>query len=167
METFAGFFFPSVANNCFKGPPWIKYIFYGFTGVMLWRSQHHIFSDDGGSYTIAGIPIDTFGSDGAESIIGLFAQWGVSQLLLALVFLLIALRYRALIPLMFLIAWVENLFRLGIGLYKPIGATDPPGLVGSVIFSILIPFILILCYRAYCDSKKRTEANSIKISLEP
>jgi hypothetical protein len=166
MKTFVGFFFPRAADNRFEGPSWIQYIFYGFTGLMLWRSQHHIFSDDGGSHSVAGIPIDTFSRGGAESIIGLFAQWGISQLLLASVFLLIAFRYRALIPLMFLIAWIENLFRLGVGLYKPIGATDPPGLIGSVIFSIVIPLVLLLCFKAYRDSKKSTESHLTEISLE-
>lgn len=160
MAALTNFFLPAIAHNCFKGPSWILYVFYGFAGLMLWRSQHHIFSSDGGSSSIAGIPIDSFVNGGAESVTGLFAQWGVSQLLLAIIFLVVALRYRALIPLMFLIAWVENLFRLGAGIYKPIGAVDPPGFILTVVVLIGVPLILVICSRSHRNPRKSTKTHS-------
>ena len=160
MTALTNFFLPATAHNRFKGPSWVLYVFYGFTGLMLWRSQHHIFSSDGGSSSIAGIPIDSFVNGGAESVIGLFAQWGVSQLLLAIIFLVVALRYRALIPLMFLTAWVENLFRLGAGIYKPIGAIDPPGFILTVVVLIGVPLILVFYFMSYRNPKKGTKTHS-------
>tara|TARA_B110000116_G_scaffold174048_1_gene150544 strand:- start:133 stop:336 length:204 start_codon:yes stop_codon:yes gene_type:complete len=55
MAVLTNFFLPVITDNYFKGPSWTLYVFYGFTGLMLWRSQHHIFSSDGGSSSITGI----------------------------------------------------------------------------------------------------------------
>jgi hypothetical protein len=66
----------------------------------------------------------------------------VSQLLLAIIFLVVALRYRVLIPLLFLIAWVENLLRLEVGIYKPTGAIDPPGFILGLVVLTGVPLIL-------------------------
>ncbi|HXI01933.1 MAG TPA: hypothetical protein VNI57_02045 [Candidatus Saccharimonadales bacterium] len=76
-----------------------------------------------------GIPLETFGAAGAEAVVALFAIWGLSQLVLSVFGVLAFVRYRAMIPLMFLLLLLEHLTRRWILFVKPIARTGrPPGL---------------------------------------
>ena len=109
------------------------------TIVSTVRSLIHIFAPDGGANSIAGIAVDV---EGGANIIAIFAQWGAVQLLLALLFWLVILRYRFLVPTMLAVVVVEQLLRIGAGQLKPlVVATPPPGAVGS---RILLPLALIM-----------------------
>ena len=100
----------------------------------MFRGLEHIFSEDGGAESIAGIPLSTYSAEAANNIVSMFAQWGFSQLVLSLFFLLVLMRMRALIPLMLLILALENILRLVVGLYKPLVLGDaPPGSLSWVI----------------------------------
>jgi hypothetical protein len=59
------------------------------------RSLIHIIAADGGANSIAGLAVDV---EGGANLIALFAQWGASQLILALFYWLAVLRYRFLTP---------------------------------------------------------------------
>ena len=97
-------------------------------GFNMFRSLEHIFNEDGGAESIAGIPLSTYSAEAANNIVSMFAQWGFSQLVLSLFFLLVLMRMRDLIPLMLLILALENILRLVVGLYKPLVLEDaPPG----------------------------------------
>ena len=52
----------------------------------------HIFAEDGGAESIAGIPLSSYSSEAANNIVSIFAQWGFSQLVLACILLLIVLK---------------------------------------------------------------------------
>jgi len=103
------------------------------------RSLIHIFAPDGGAGSIAGIAVEV---QGGANIIAIFAQWGAVQLLLALLYWLVILRYRFLVPTMLAVIVMEQLFRIGAGLLKPlVVATPPPGAIGS---QILLPLAFIM-----------------------
>jgi hypothetical protein len=63
----------------------------------------------------------------------IFALWGLSQLLIGLLYVVVLLRYRALLPLMYLQLWLEYVGRLGLGFWKgPLETlSTPPGERGS------------------------------------
>ena len=73
-----------------------------------------------------GIPLDSFGADGAQAVLALFAIWGLSQLVLSVLGVLALIRYRAMIPFMFFLYLVEHLARRWILLVKPIVRTGTP-----------------------------------------
>ena len=50
--------FPRQITNVFPGSKVALWGFYLFTALTLWRSQHHIFSSDGGAQSIATIPLE-------------------------------------------------------------------------------------------------------------
>lgn len=104
--------------------------------VLTGRSLVHIFVPDGGAESIA--TIDT-GVVGGDSIIAVFGQWGVSQLMLSAVVWVVLWRYRGLAPLMTLVLFVEVLLREGVGLLKPLETmgTAPEG-VGNYILAPLV-----------------------------
>lgn len=63
----------------------------------------HLLKADGGAQSISTIPLDTYPPSAAQNIIGLFARMGLEQLLFGALCLLVLIRYRALIPLMYLL----------------------------------------------------------------
>ena len=69
------------------------------------RSLVHLLAPDGGAGTIAPLALD---APGGRNIVAIFAQWGASQLLLALFYWVAILRYRFLTPLMLLAVFVEQ-----------------------------------------------------------
>ena len=114
-----------------------KFVFY-FTWLLVafnfFRSLEHIFNEDGGAESIAGIPLESYSSEAVNNIISIFAQWGFSQLVLACILLLVVLKMREFIPLMLLIIALENILRGAVGLYKPLILGDaPPGAVSPMI----------------------------------
>ena len=124
-----------------------KFVYY-FTWLLVafnfFRSLEHIFNEDGGAQSIAGIPLESYSSEAANNIISIFAQWGFSQLVLACILLLVVLKMREFIPLMLLIVALENILRGAVGLYKPLNLGDaPPGAVSPIIGLVTLAVFLI------------------------
>lgn len=103
--------FPKVLDNRFPGRKTALYVFYALTALTLWRSQHHLLAKDGGAQSIATIPLDTYPPNAADTVIGVFALWGLSQLIVGVIYLIAALRYRAMIPMLYLLFVLEYLVR--------------------------------------------------------
>jgi hypothetical protein len=136
---------PKHINNTHTGHPISLYVFYLITGITIVRSLIHIFAPDGGAQSIATIPLDTYSIESANTVIFMFGLWGISQLLLGILFFIIAIRYKALIPLMYLFIFTEYTLRLILGLIKPITLTGTaPGGIGNYVFIILAIIMFIL-----------------------
>jgi len=138
--------FPRQITNEFPGLRVALWGFYLFTALTLWRSQHHIFSSDGGAQSIATIPIDRYSDSAASTVIGMFALWGLSQLIIGLIYLVAAIRYRSMIPLLFLLSLFEYLMRATyIPAYKSIETVGTaPGAAGNLPFVIFSFAMLVL-----------------------
>ena len=139
--------FPPVLDNRFPGHRIALYAFYALTALTLWRSQHHLFAHDGGAQSIASIPLDTYSDSAADTVVGIFALWGLSQLIIGLIYLLAAIRYRSLIPLLYVLFTFEYAMRLWVGTNKTIEivGTAPGGIInlpfmiaGVVLFALSI-----------------------------
>ena len=112
------------------------------------RSLAHLLLPDGDAQSIATVPLDQFCGEGAAAVITSFALRGLSQLLLSVVMVLVAVRYRGLIPAMYLLILMENLGRVGIGLGKPLPKlAAPPGATGNLVFIAAAAIGLALCLR--------------------
>jgi len=70
-----------------------------------------MFALDGGAHSVAGLAINV---EGGANLVALFAQWGASQLILAVFYWLAIIRYRGLVPLMLLIVALEQGYGLGL-----------------------------------------------------
>ena len=90
--------FPRQVDNIYSGNKLALYFFFLITLITIGRSCVHIFSADGGAQSIATIPLDSFTQGGAEAVVYIFAQWGIAQLMVGLIYLLVALRYRRSYP---------------------------------------------------------------------
>lgn len=152
MKDIISIIFPKQMDNQFKGYKIALYAFYVLTAVTLWRSQHHLFAADGGAQSIASIPVDTFTAAGAQAVIGVFGLWGLSQLIIGIVYLLVALRYRAMVPLMYVLMIVEYSFRaFYFPVAKPIPTTGTaPGAVINlpfILFSVVMLILIVVGHR--------------------
>ena len=139
MKTFFEILLPAKIDNVIRGTIIPFYIFTLYAIVSTVRSCIHLLSPDGGAGTIAGMDLSVAGAD---RIIFAFALWGSSQLMFALIQLLTVIRYRSLIPFMWLMLALEILLRELIGKMKPITfAHTPPGAIGN---QIILPLAVVM-----------------------
>ena len=124
--------FPPCIDNQYKRRKIAFWAFALITLLTLIRSMIHIFSADGGAQSIATIPLDKYSPGASPTINLLFAFWGLSQLLMGFIFIVVSLRYRSLVPLMYILIFLEYGGRLLIGHWKPVATTaTPPGEIGN------------------------------------
>ena len=136
---------PKEINNTYQGRKIALYLFYLFTILTLVRSLIHVFAPDGGAQTIATIPLDSFSNEGASAVILIFSLWGLSQLIMGMFYVIVCLRYKSLIPLMYLFILFEYLMRLILGVLKPIETTGTaPGAIINFIFPPLVIILFLL-----------------------
>ena len=102
------------------------------------------------------VPLDTFGAEAASTVIFLYASWALGLLLLSLLAIVALVRYRAMIPLIYLLLTIEQVGRKGLLLINPIvrapivGAGETGGIsIGTLInwgltAGLLIGFLLSL-----------------------
>ena len=135
---------PDTIENRIPNNKFVYYFTWLLVAFNFFRSLEHIFNEDGGAESIAGIPLESYSSEAANNIISIFAQWGFSQLVLACILLLVVLKMRELIPLMLLIIALENILRGAVGLYKPLILGDaPPGAVSPIIGIVTLAVFFI------------------------
>lgn len=143
---------PSLVDNNFKGNKIALWFFYLLTAVTVIRSCIHILKYDGGAQSIATIPLNTFTEGGAAVVILIFAYWGLSQLMFGLLQVIVVVRYKSLIPLMYLMFFLEWAGRFFISLFKPIETVgQAPGGIGNMV----LPFIcLVMFFLSLNESRK-------------
>jgi len=143
---------PEKITNEFKGHKIAFYVFIGIVVMTLVRSCIHIFASDGGAQSIAGFPLNTYPEAASSMIILIFSLWGASQLLMGFVYLIVLIRYKGLIPLMYVLIFIEYLSRFLLGVFKPAISTSViPGGVGDYI---MIPLSLIMIILCICKQEK-------------
>jgi len=126
-----------------------RYLFYLITAVTIIRSCIHIIAADGGAQSIATIPLDSYSSPAAATVVYLFAVWGLSQLLLGGLYLVVCIRYRSFIPLMYLTVLIEYSLRIAISWSKPIilAGTAPGALMNYVMAPVALALLLLSLMR--------------------
>jgi hypothetical protein len=115
-----------------------------FTLVGVVRSLLHIFLPDGGAQLIATIPLDSFSEEAKAVVIGMFALWGLSQLLSSLVYVYILIKRKEWLPFAWLLLLIEYSSRWLIGQFKPFETVQTaPGAIGNYVFMLLSVMMLV------------------------
>ncbi|MBI1212125.1 MAG: hypothetical protein GC190_11725 [Alphaproteobacteria bacterium] len=83
-------------------------------GLNPWVSTRSVATD------ADGFRLDTFGEEAASIVVFLFASWGLGLLVLCSLGVVVLVRYRAMIPLMYLLLSIEQFGRMAIQLASPI-----------------------------------------------
>jgi hypothetical protein len=95
---------PASTNAEYRGSPWSA-AYLGLTGLLtIGPGLIHYLLPDGGAGVIAGLDL----AANRATIIGVFAWMGASQIVLGTAQLIVALRYRALVPFFLLLALLET-----------------------------------------------------------
>lgn len=150
MGRLLNWWLPSPADNRFRGSKLPTFVFTAIAAVSTVRSCIHLFAPDGGAGSIAGMDLSVAG---AEGIIFAFALWGGSQLIYALIQLLVAFRYRSLVPLMYLLLILELFSRLLVGWMKPVSFSHtPPGAIAN--YALLVVALVMLTVISASDRRK-------------
>lgn len=74
-----------------------------------------------------GIAVDSFGPSGAEAVLSLFARLGLFQLMMGSLGVIALVRYRAMIPLVYLLLLLQQLGNRAIGYVRPMAGAAPGG----------------------------------------
>ena len=144
---------PAQIDNHYRGLKISQYAFFLITAVTLVRSLIHVFAPDGGAQSIATIPLDSYSAEAASTVILMFSLWGLSQLLMGIVYLGVSLKYRSLIPAMYVLVIFEYAMRIVIGQMKPILTTGTaPGSIGSWI---MVPVCAVLLALSLIPAKEK------------
>ena len=131
---------PKHADDTYRG---YKVALWLLALVLLMKvgiSLGSIFNGRAAAGSADGIPLDTFTPAGAQAVVTLFALLGISNLMLCFVGILVLVRYRAFVPLMFALLVLEHLSRKLALLMLPIETTGAPlgTVVNLVILAVLI-----------------------------
>ena len=153
--------FPEQIDNHYRGHKFALWLFYPITFMNVAMDLVAIFKSDGGAQSPDGIPLDTFVNGGAQAVIFVVALLGLSGLLLGLLFVLALFRYRAMIPLMYVLLVVDYLGHKGIGLMKPIVRVGTPSgiYVNAALFALTtIGLVLSLRGKDYLPRRESESA---------
>ena len=132
---------PRQIDNDFRGH-WLALWFFGAVVlVKLGISMGTMFNGHEAASSADGIPLDTFTPAGAQTVISLFAIWGLAQFVICLLCILALVRYRAMIPLLFALLLLEYLGKRVILVFLPVAKTGTPP--GSIINLVLLGVMII------------------------
>lgn len=134
-------FLPPSTNDQYLGSRYSAWFlaFYGIAWIV--PGMIHSFLPDGGAGVIAGLDL----SHNPTLIVGLFAWAGATQITHGIVTLMVALRYRTLVPLFLLVSLIERLLLSWSGWVKhvPVDGHHPPEHYASLIS---LPIILLFLW---------------------
>ena len=142
---------PRTANNDYRGGRVPLFFFYALMAMATFRSFVHFLKDDSGVNSIASILVFS-GTPDPNNVIYMFsALWGSQQVIMLMIYLVVLVRYRNLIPLMWLLMVVEVIFRLSVGQMHPLTPDyylrTPPGKLGNLPMLALSLIMVVLAVR--------------------
>ncbi|QSX78875.1 hypothetical protein [Agrilutibacter solisilvae] len=122
---------PAVVDNRLPGPALAVWLFVPQVFMKLALGMTHILRADGGAQSISRMPLDTYPDGAAQNVIALMARMGLEQLLMGALFLVVLLRYRALIPLMYCVVVLQFVAHRLVAGMKPLALAGASG-VGAM-----------------------------------
>jgi hypothetical protein len=136
---------PRHIDNTYHGHKLALWLFALLVLMKSAVSLNSIFNGYDVAISADGIPLDTYTPAGAQAVVSAFAAWGLAQLVICLLCLLVLARYRAMIPFMFALLLLEHLSRRLIFWVMPIVRTGtPPGFYVNLVFTALMVVGLVL-----------------------
>jgi hypothetical protein len=140
---------PQRVDNTYRGYKLALWLFGAVVLMKLAMSLNSIFNGYVVASSADGIPLDTFPPAAAQTVVALFAIWGLAHLMICLLCILVLVRYRSMVPLMLALLLLEHLSRKLILQFLPIVRTGtPPGFFINVILLALMIVGLALSLRS-------------------
>jgi hypothetical protein len=145
---------PKRVDNRFRGHVLALWLFVPIASMKIAIGLLHVFSADGGAQSVSRMPLDTYPAGAAQNVIALMSRLGLEQLLLGLIALVVLLRYRALVPLMYLVFVAHYIGHEAIAAMKPLavagtsGASTPATIIAAASFAGLVLSLVGKRYRS-------------------
>ena len=132
--------FPRQADNQFQGLRPALWLLGSLIFLKLAMSLNSILNTESVAAGADGLPLDSFGPAAARTVLMLFALVALGQLMLAVIALVTLIRYRALVPLIYLVMLGEQLARRAIAQSYASGArmTDVAWYVNYGLLTLLV-----------------------------
>lgn len=131
---------PRPIDNHYSGWKVGLWLFAFLVLVKVLMSVNSILNAESIARSADGIPLGTFPPAAAQTVVSLFALSAFSRLTLALLGILVLVRYRAMVPLMFASFLLEHLGRRLVLQFLPIPRTTSPG---SAINLVLLALMIV------------------------
>jgi hypothetical protein len=141
VTSFLGRIFPARVDNRYRGHALGLWLFIPVTVQKVAMSLTHLLKADGGAQSLSAIPLDTYSPSAAQNIVGLFARMGLEQLMLAALLLLVLLRYRAMIPLMYVVIVTQHVASRIVGELKPLVRAGESGVSTPILAFFILSVI--------------------------
>src|SRR5688572_9388931 len=122
---------PPIVDNRFRGHPVALWLFIPLVFMTLALGKMHMLRAESGVQSVSRMPLDTYPDGAAQNIVALMARMGLEQFLIGALFLLVLLRYRALIPLMYAVMVLHFVGARVVATMKPLSLAGASG-VGNM-----------------------------------
>jgi hypothetical protein len=131
---------PQRVDNTYRGRKLALWVFAVVVAVKILQSVMVVFNGNSVVRSADGIPLDTYTHAGAQTVVAIWALSGLDRLVIALLCVLVLVRYRSVITLMFALLAVQYLAREVILHFIPIVRTGTPlgPLVNFILFVLTI-----------------------------
>lgn len=131
---------PRQVDNTYRGSRLALWLFGMLVLLRSIISLNSIFNGDIVASSADGIPLDTFPPDGAQTVVSLFANLGLSNFMICLLCIVVLVRYRALIPFMFTLLLLQHLSKKLILQFLPIVRTGSPpaDVINLVLLTLMV-----------------------------
>ena len=130
-------------RNDYSGSKFALYFLVFTALIYTFRGCVHYFAPDGGSGSIAGIPLDSYPQGAVQAIINSFGVYGIGHLIQALLVWLVIFRYRALMPFFYVLILMSQVLAIMLFWWKPLPVV-PPGQIGVyVLLPVNLGFFLL------------------------
>jgi hypothetical protein len=133
--------FPQRIDNTYRGHKLALWLFGLILFMRVVMSLNSIFNGYIVASSADGIPLDTFPSAAARTVVSLFALLGLSNFMICLLGVLALVRYRSMVPLMFALFLLQQLSGRVILLLSPIVRTGTPH--GFYVNLILLALMIV------------------------
>ena len=139
---------PERIDNSYRGHKLALWLFAMVVFMKTSIGMGTMFNGRNAAVSADGIPLDTFTPAGAQAFVSVFAAWGLAQTMIGLICIVVLVRYRAMVPFMFLLLLLEHLGRKLIFVVLPVARTaDAPGILINVALVALLVVGLVLSLR--------------------
>lgn len=140
---------PKIADNDFRGH-WVALWLFGVTVLLkLVIGLRSMIDTVGVAQGADGIPLDSFPPAATQEIVSIFSLLGLLHVTMAVVCIIVLVRYRALVTLMFAVLLLERLGRSLLLSQHPGAPTNPdaPGQYIALAITAVMVIGLALCFR--------------------
>lgn len=130
--------FPRQIDNRFDGPRPALWLLGLFVALKLAMSANSILNTASVAVGADGFRLESYGADGAAAVLMLFALSAQSQLVLALLALASLVRYRAMVPLVYLLLAVDQGGRRILVQLYDVQRASAASYIGFALLAILV-----------------------------